>query len=91
MREIKNGRLGRMIMGGGVQFDALDLWRNISALGGTSTQAVLASYNGSFSGTGSVTGDVPSKGQPPQATSHSLQAVAATIPNQALIDPYRRA
>lgn len=83
MREIKNGRLGRTIVDGAVLFDTLDLWRNVVAVGGAATQG----------GVDSSQYDLASrreKGQPAQATSHSVRAVAATIANQALVNPSRR-
>ena len=89
MREIKHGRLGRLITGGGIVFDALELWRNVVAVGGAQTQAVIASSQYPLGGTGGLWG-YPVKGEPPQATSHSVQSVAATIMNQAVINPARK-
>ena len=90
MREIKSGRLGRLVTNGAVLFNTLDLWRNVVAVGGISTQDVIANSQYPYGGSGGMLGYLV-KGQPPQATSHSVQAVAATITNQAIIDPSRKA
>jgi TldD protein len=92
LHEIKRGRLGRPLIGGGILFDTLDLWRNMVAVGDVSTQTTIAStdypFNAAFD---RLTGQYPVKGEPPQRTSYSIQAVAATITKQALIDPRRKA
>ena len=89
MREITNGRLGRVVNGGAVQFDSLDLWKNVIAVGGTPTQQDIGlfKYNDVWQG---WCEDPDYKGQPVQTTDHSVQAVAATITNQAVIDPSRK-
>ena len=89
MREIKRGRLGRLITGGALLFDALDLWRNVIAVGGAPTEGVIASSQYPLGGSGGFWG-YPVKGQPPQATSHSVQSVAATIMNQTIVNPARK-
>jgi TldD protein len=90
MRKITNGKLGAPLNGGGLLFDTLDFWKNVRALGDTTTTATrgTSQYRGMFSWflTPSI-----AKGQPAQMTSHSVQAVAATIANQPLIDPTRKA
>ena len=87
MREITNGRLGRTINGGAIYFNTLNLWKNVTALGGVATQIVRAESQYGFYNT-----DLTSyKGQPGQATSHSYSGVAATILNQPLINPARKA
>ena len=90
MREIKNGRLGRVVQGGAVLFNTLDFWKNVKAVGGAATQqdVGLFKYNGIWQGRCLNPDD---KGQPVQTTDHSVRAVAATIANQALIDPARKA
>jgi TldD protein len=82
-REIKNGQLGPMLVNGAVLFNTIEFWKNITAIGGPSTQGVVSMTQYPFSG--SV------KGQPFQAASHSAQGIAATIAKQAVIDPMRRA
>ena len=87
MREITNGRVGRTLTGGAIYFNTLDLWKNITAVGGVSTQVVRSESQYALSNT-----DLASyKGQPGQATSHSYSGVAATIVNQPLINPARKA
>jgi hypothetical protein len=90
MRKITNGKLGAPLNGGGLLFDTLDFWKNVRALGDATTTAIrgTSQYRGMFSWffTPSI-----AKGQPAQMTSHSVQAVAATIANQPLIDPTRKA
>jgi TldD protein len=88
MRKIQNGRLGPALVGGAIQFSTLELWKNVTALGGPSTQMVVPFSKGPY--TLLEIGGPLSKGEPPQMTSHSLQAVAATLVNQALIDPSRK-
>lgn len=87
MREIKNGRLVRGLSGGAVLFDSLDLWKKITALGGPATTAVVGHGSDAFI----YGGHGAAKGEPAQGTSYSVQAVAAIIPNQPLIDPARKA
>ena len=86
MRQIKNGRLGASLMDGAVLFNTLDFWRNVSAVGGPTTQQVVG-----FSQYPTYIDPSLFKGQPPQVASHSAQAVAAVIPNQPLINPARKA
>ena len=93
MREIKNGRVGSILTGGAVLYDSMELWKGVRAVGGASTQMVVGS-----SGIGSIWDGVRymlnaknRKGQPPQLVSHSVRAAAATLSNQPLIDPLRKA
>jgi predicted Zn-dependent protease len=83
MREIRNGRLGRGLVKGAVLFNTPELWKHLSALGGSVTQATVGSAR--------FTGDGDEKGQPRQSTSYSVSAVAATLLNQPVIDPARKA
>ena len=92
LRKITNGRLGPPLQGGAVLFNTLDLFKRIEAVGGASTTAVV-----SHSPYDPAPADLQDllaghlKGQPPQDTSYSVSAVAATITNQAVIDPRRKA
>jgi TldD protein len=92
MFEIRNGRVRQLLEGGGLTYDTLEFWKHVSALGGSATQVVSASatypYTPMFD---RMTGMYPVKGEPPQRTSNSIQAVAATIANQTLINPMRKA
>jgi TldD protein len=92
MREITNGRLGRLITGIALSFNTLQLWKHVSAVGGAATRMTVPfsqfPYGGAFFaglGGGLV------KGQPPQASSFSVQAAAAIITDQPLINPSRKA
>ena len=86
MHEITNGRIGRSLTGGAIYFNTLDLWKNITVIGGSGTQMVQ-----SESQYGLANSNIASyKGQPGQATSHSYSGVAATITNQPLINPARK-
>jgi TldD protein len=85
LREIKNGRLGKFVNGGGISFDSLDFWKHVRLLGGAST---LGTYRNSQWG---ITAWGDRKGQPPQRSGHTVQAVAATIENQPLIDVWKKA
>jgi TldD protein len=89
MRAIKNGRLGQALRGGVVMYDTLDFWKNVIAIGGTSTQCLLASTV--YPHLPTPGWGYPVKGEPPQQASLSLQAVAATIANQPVIDVRRKA
>jgi TldD protein len=92
MREIKNGRLGRPLMGGAIMYDTIDLWKNVTALGGASTQAVVASSGfPALPEFYRLTGLYPVKGEPPQRNSASISAVAAMIDNQPLVNLRRKA
>ena len=96
MREIVNGRLGPFLTGGAVLFDGQDLWKHIRAVGGQSTEMVVAtSQNTDFNydvwKMRMAMGQELGKGQPSQLTSRSVRAAAAVFTNQALIDPLRKA
>ena len=101
MREIKNGRLGRMVAGGQIMFDALDLWRSVRAVGGEATVGGVIPADRLFDGLYLVCvkgGDYGArvapqlfKGQPGQYADHSVRGIAATITNQPLIDARRKA
>jgi TldD protein len=83
IHEIANGRVGKMISGGAVQFDSPDLWKKITALGGATT--VASTGHGSvgfiYGGVGSGT----TKGEPAQSTPYTVQAAATLIQDQAVI------
>jgi TldD protein len=92
MRQIRNGRLGAVLTGGAVLFDAPSLWKHVLAVGGPSTQQV-GGYSSFYYSNDDLVQMIPGKfgkGEPPQRTSHSVRAVAATLPNQPLIDPSRK-
>jgi TldD protein len=94
MREIKNGKVGRRLRDGGVQFNTLDFWKHVLAIGGPSTVATTSEsqYSGrSFVYAWGIIMDGALKGQPQQGTSYSSTAAAATIANQAIINPRRKA
>jgi predicted Zn-dependent protease len=92
MHEIKDGKVGRPVVGGAISYSTLDLWKNIIAIGGLATQDIVASSwfpcTADFE---RLAGMYPVKGEPPQRTSASIQAVAATITKQAVIDLRRKA
>jgi TldD protein len=88
MREIKNGRVGKVILGGAVQFDSLDLWKKIQALGGPGTNAVAGHPTTGFI-YGGIGGQGTVKGEPAQSTPYTVQAPAALIQDQAVIDTTR--
>jgi TldD protein len=92
LREINNGRLGKRLSGMGLMFDTTHLWKNVRTVGGSATVAT----------TGTSRYDVDwdlygiglpgmAKGFPAQKTSHSIQAAAAVIDEQTLIDITRKA
>jgi TldD protein len=87
MREIRNGRVGEVILGGAVQFDSPDLWKKVTALGNVSTVASLS--HGSFGFMYGGVGSGITKGEPAQSTSYTVQAPAALIEGQAVIDTAR--
>jgi TldD protein len=92
LHKITHGRVGSRLQGGAVQFDTLDLFKHVVAVGGAATAAVVSHtpYDMSLlQMMALLTGH--GKGQPPQDTSYSVQGVAATITNQPLIDPTRKA
>jgi hypothetical protein len=64
-------------------FNTLDFWKNIGVVGGLRTQAIapfLKKYGMNYSGL--------TKGEPGQlVASHTAQSAAATILNQAVINP----
>ena len=90
MREITNGRLGKVLVGGQLQWDGQELWRQVKALGGPATQMSVgrsAEPSGGIRENRNFVNifDRFQKGQPAQATSHSIRAVAATITNQPVV------
>ena len=101
MRQIKNGRVGAQLTSGVVLFDSQQLWNSVKALGGPATAAWLGytpevSFQNDFLGGGGGSGSLGryarnQKGEPGQSTSHSVQAVAAVIANQPIIDYSRQA
>ena len=93
MREIKNGRVGNVVQGGAVFFTSQALWKAITALAGVSSEAAVgvSQFDNPIDPTRSGMNHLQlGKGQPLQLTSHSVRAVAATIPNQPLIQPGRK-
>jgi TldD protein len=91
MRQIRNGRLGPVLAGGALQFDALDLFKHVGAVGGPTTSNVISHTPFDTSPTmlrEAITGHL--KGQPMQDASYSVRAAAATIANQPMIDPRRK-
>jgi TldD protein len=87
MHAIKNGRLGNVIVNGAVQFDSLDLWKKITAVGGASAMATVGHESTAFIYGG--TGNGTPKGEPAQSTPYTVQAPAALIQGQAIIDTSR--
>jgi TldD protein len=92
-RKIQNGRVGPLLFGGVVSFNTLEFWKNVTAVGGAATrmtvpfsQYPIGGREAQYYGLSAV-----AKGQPSQMASHSVQAVAATVTNQAVIDPMRKA
>ena len=97
MREIRNGRLGKTVERAGILFSGPELWKAVKAVGGPATQA-RTSFSSVLSGPGALaqlfgigTYYNRTKGEPRQQTSHSVRAAAATIANQPLINPMRKA
>jgi TldD protein len=91
LREIKNGRTGRQLSGGAIQFNTLELWKHVIAIGGVPTRMTVPFSQYPWGGAeGSLFG-LPVKGEPAQLSSYSVQAAAATIANQALINPDKTA
>jgi TldD protein len=94
-RQITNGKLGKIVVRGAVLFDALALWKHVTALGGPTTAVtvprkvdLVLPYTLYLKASDSV-GWSPdlAKGQPGQHTAgYSVQAVAATITNQTIVD-----
>jgi TldD protein len=75
VREIVNGKLGAVIDGAAFLFDSMQLWKTLTAVGGPASQQV-------FSG-----GE--RKGQPVQATAHSVAAVPGSLKDLIIVDVRR--
>jgi TldD protein len=90
MRQIKNGRLGRSLNGGGILFNTLDFWKKVQTIGDASSVGTVSVSQYPF-GTISPFTELRTKGQPPQVTSRTITAPAATILNQAVVDLTRKA
>jgi TldD protein len=94
MHEIKNGKVGHLLRDGAVQFNTLDFWKHVLAVGGPSTVATTSEsqYTGrEFGLKWGMRMSGALKGQPQQGTSYSSTAVAATVANQPVINPMRKA
>jgi TldD protein len=91
VRQIKNGRRGRLMTGGAVLFNTLDLWKHVIAVGGPASSMVVPFSQYPYGGEVAALLGQTAKGEPPQLSSHSAQAVAATIANQPLINPGAKA
>jgi TldD protein len=76
--EIQHGKRVANLTGAGLLFRSPELWKNIQALGGSTSQEWIGGY-------GSV------KGEPRQNTGFSIAAVPALIKQQTIIDPNRKA
>lgn len=91
MQEIKHGRVRAWLNGGAIIFNTLELWKNVTAVGGHATSMTVASswypYPPEFQ---RLMGSYPVKGQPPQRSSASIQAPAAMITSQAIVDLRRK-
>ncbi len=77
LREIKNGKLGNHVAGGGVLFNTSELWKSLITIGGSRSAEWFAMRR--------------EKGQPVQHTNHSVRAVPFTAKEIAVIDPRRKA
>jgi TldD protein len=75
--EIKRGKRTAVIASAGILFRAPELWKGLLALGG--------------SGSARRYGTASGKGEPAQATYHSVTAPAAAYKQLTLIDPLRKA
>jgi TldD protein len=92
MYQIKNGRVGRPLVGGAVIYDSLNFWKHIDSVGGAATREVIASAT--YPRTALYdrwSGQYPAKGEPPQRTSNSIEGVAAMVMEQAVVDLRRKA
>jgi TldD protein len=92
MRQITNGRLGKYLTGGVVQFNTTEFWKNVTAVGGAPTQVVIGTSGMNYRD--NIVAKLfpnPGKGQPGQITSHSVSGVAAMVVNQPFIDLRRKA
>lgn len=76
-REIVNGKLGALVEPAAFSFDTLELWKNVTAIGGPGTEACIAGQS--------------KKGEPEQTTWHSVTAVPMAATGVAVVDPMRKA
>jgi len=77
VREIVNGKLGRMITGAQLLYESTKLWKSAIALGG----AASAHSHAAFS----------EKGQPSQTTAYTVTAVPVKFKDASIADATRRA
>jgi TldD protein len=94
VHEIKNGKVGHLLRDGAVQFNTMDFWKHVLAVGGSSTIATTSESQYTNRDFAIKLGYMLSgalKGQPQQGTSYSSSAVAATVANQPVINPSRKA
>ncbi len=77
VREIVNGKLGRVVQGAGILYGSLDFWNNVTALGGVSAARGAGASD--------------AKGQPSQGMAYTIYAVPMITKNTTVIDVQRRA
>ena len=77
MRKITRGKLGSFITGAGITFRSPELWKNLIALGGPSSERWYGLQR--------------DKGQPIQQTTHSVGAVPGLIQDVRVFDTLRKA
>lgn len=76
-REIRNGKLGSILLGAAVSFNSLELWKNVIALGGEKSAQ--------FSTAGE------SKGEPSQSSQCNVRAVPMKVKDCTMINATRKA
>jgi predicted Zn-dependent protease len=76
-REIRNGKLGPVLIGAGVLFSSQELWKNVVAVGG----AASAQY----------AGQGEAKGEPSQSGQCNVRVVPIKVKDCAIIDTTRKA
>lgn len=81
--EISNGRLGAPLRSAALLIDAVELWKNLTAIGGRKS---LDRWTGSRDTMNRMTYE---KGQPVQSLTMAVQAVPGIFQNMALVDPSR--
>lgn len=93
MHQITNGRVGRPLEGGTIRFNTIDFWKKLTTVGGVATQEAKAVsfYPPYPAAVVRMASMYPVKGEPPQQRSYTVQAAAATITEQPVINLSRKA
>ncbi len=78
MREIRNGKLGSILLGAQLMYDSLEIWKNLLEVGNAKSMEQMPTLpNG--------------KGEPQQVSQYSIRSVPIRLKDMAVVDGTRKA